>query len=84
MLPGHRYHYSKYLFDGQWDLDKHCARCWALGCAIIDAGRAHGDFAPVFDPTFACGTSWEGAFGARPPADVEALAFAIAEDFSVA
>lgn len=78
--PGDRYHYSSWVFDGSAGSYKHCARCWTLYEALLDA---HGDQDAwrYVDLALNCGTTWENELG-ELPADVAALAFALPGDFA--
>lgn len=72
--PRTRYQYISGIWDGEPDSHKRCERC----VRISDEIEARRD---PYDPPAAialdCGTSWEDAFGAAPPDDVAALAFAL-------
>jgi len=71
--PGHRYHYTFGVWDGDVSTYRHCARCWAMFDAIV----AQTEPGELVDMQLACGTSWQDAFGSDPPAEVAALAFAL-------
>jgi len=64
--PGETYYKTSTLFDGRWSNWKHCERCDALMSAIEKQYRDAGDYGMAIDPRFACGISWEDAFGEQP------------------
>ena len=66
---GDRYHSVAQVTDGEFDVYKHRARCWAMCNAILEAG------AEAVQWDLHCGESWEDAFGGPPPDDVARLAF---------
>ena len=70
---GDRYHFVAQKDDAFFTV-KHCARCWAMGKAILEAG------ADSWQYDLRCGVSWQEAFGGDPPAEVERLAFLTREE----
>jgi hypothetical protein len=66
--PGDRYHFTAQKYD-DFDVFKHCARCWAMIGAILHAGAGSVQW------DLNCGTPWEEAFEREPPPEVAALAF---------
>jgi len=70
---GDVYHFTAQK-DDEFCTFKHCARCWALGQAIIDAG------ADSWQYDLRCGVSWQEAFGEEPPDEVARLAFMTREE----
>jgi hypothetical protein len=67
--PGDRYRKVIQIYDGEFEIFKHCLRCWRLMNAILDAG------AETVQWDLNCGTSWEKAFERPIPDEVAALAF---------
>ena len=76
IAPGSIYHRVDSLFNGMWSHWVHCTRCWKMWEAIDAKARADGDYLAI-DPHLDCGEVWE-----RPPGDVQALAFALPQDFA--
>lgn len=37
IVPGEKYHYRKYLFDGTWSDEKSCVCCENARCAVAEA-----------------------------------------------
>ena len=70
---GDRYHYTAESSEGFAQF-KHCARCWAMLGAILEAGAESAQY------DLHCGTSWQEAFDAEPPEDVARLAFMTPEE----
>lgn len=65
---GDRYHFTAQR-DDEFCMFKHCARCWAMGQAVLRAG------ADSWQYDLRCGVSWQEAFGGDPPDEVARLAF---------
>ena len=72
--PGHMYHRTAMLFDGQWDHMLHCTRCHRIFIAIQGKNHAEGNGVVAIDPELDCGESWVDLFG-EPPIEIQALAF---------
>ena len=70
---GDRYHFVSQK-DDTFGTFKHCARCWTLGEAILEAG------ADSWQYDLNCGVSWQEAFGQEPPDEVARLAFMTREE----
>ena len=66
---GDRYHYTSQIDKGEFNQFKHCARCWAICGAILEAGAESVQY------DLRCGVSWQEAFGENPPDEVARLAF---------
>lgn len=66
--PGDHYHLTVQKYDNLEHF-KHCARCWAVVSALLDAG-AHS-----VQWNLNCGTPYEEAFGEPIPEEVARLAF---------
>ena len=73
--PKQRYLRIFGVWEGEAQTIKHCWRCHQLAEALFDAG------VESIDLELNCGETWDQAFGAPPPDDVAALAFALPEDF---
>lgn len=71
--PGHRYHVTVQVFEGDLEEYKHCARCWVLAMEIL-----HMNGTVQWDLN--CGTSWQEAAGEDPPESVARLAFLTPEE----
>lgn len=65
---GDRYHFIAQK-DDEFFTVKHCARCWTMGEAILEAGSDSWQY------DLACGVSWQEAFGQEPPDEIARLAF---------
>lgn len=65
---GDRYHFTAQK-DDAFATYKHCARCWMMGGAILEAG------ADSWQYDLRCGVSWREAFDEEPPENIARLAF---------
>jgi hypothetical protein len=65
---GDRYHVSVQLYESEIQHFKHCARCWMLCEAILEAGAESVQW------DLHCDETWEGRFGPIPD-NVAVLAF---------
>lgn len=65
---GDRHHVVVQIYDGKPDRFRHCARCYAIMDAILDAGAESVQW------DLNCGERWEENFGELPD-EVAALAF---------
>ncbi len=72
--PGHKYHLTEMLWEGEWSRYRHCARCNAMFDAIHSANRQNGITDVAIDLQLNCGEDWADNFGTLPD-DVAALAF---------
>lgn len=68
--PRHRYHFISGIWDGEPGSYKHCARCWAIYCAVY-ARSGGGWESPALD--LACGELWSDNF--EPESEPIDLAF---------
>jgi hypothetical protein len=76
--PGHRYHNTFSVYDGNADTTKRCARCQAIYEHLSKRMRAEPDpweNDEYCNPTLSCGHEYRERWNEDPPPEIAALAF---------
>lgn len=73
ILPGHRYHTTFYIFDGEPHTTNRCERCETIFEHL--SGRMVDDPEEFCDERLACGHEYEERWREPPPEHIAALAF---------
>lgn len=80
ILPGHRYHKTFWVFDGELSEVKRCARCETIFVHLSDRIDRGGDYEEFCDPELNCGHDYLQRWDEEPPAEIAALAFWLPSD----
>ena len=78
--PGHRYHVTFSVHDGNPDTTKRCARCQAIFEHLSERLRKDGDGMEYCNETLSCGHEYTERWGEEPPPEIAALAFWLPQD----
>lgn len=73
--PGHRYHVTFSVFDGNADTTKRCERCQAIFEHLSGRMVNEGDNEEYCDHRLACGHEYKERWDEEPPPEIAALAF---------
>jgi hypothetical protein len=73
IAPGHRYHRTFVVFDGDPDWANRCVRCQAIFDHLTD--KMVGNAEEFCNWKLACGHEYRERWGEDPPPEIAALAF---------
>ena len=80
IAPGETYQCDSFLFEGEWNTVKRCARCELMYRHLDGRMREERDWDTYCDSELKCGHEYEEEWGEPPPEDVAALAFMTPEE----